>query len=182
MVIYIIILLAMAPHFFLSKLDPSLQTSMNISLAIFPSWQSAMYQLSPELSWVWDPEKDFSSCLCYINILLPYVRSHRVFPFDSNGLWTLHMAICNQLIISSQEPIHVHPSGGWLLTQWNSSPDMAEMPIFLASFYESNHTNHLFFDIHPILKLVCGDIFMNEILVYIVALLFFTVPYLLIIC
>ena len=52
--------------------------------------------------------------------------------------------------------------------------------IFSQSFCRSNQINHYFCDILPVLKLACGDMFLNEMLVFIVAVLFVMVPFLLI--
>ncbi|KAM5248380.1 uncharacterized protein ACOB6Z_010539 [Ctenodactylus gundi] len=53
--------------------------------------------------------------------------------------------------------------------------------IFSLSFCGSHIINHFFCDIPPILKLACGDTFMNELAVYVVAVLFVLLPFLLII-
>ena len=52
--------------------------------------------------------------------------------------------------------------------------------IFSLPFCGSNTINHFFCDIPPLLKLACGDIFVNEMVVYIFGILFVTVPFLLI--
>ncbi|KAM6159140.1 olfactory receptor 10AG1-like [Rhynchocyon petersi] len=52
--------------------------------------------------------------------------------------------------------------------------------IFSLSFCGSNEINHFFCDIPPILKLACGDILVNEMFVFAVAVLFVIVPFLLI--
>ena len=46
--------------------------------------------------------------------------------------------------------------------------------IFSLPFCGSNTVNHFFCDIPPLLKLACGDIFVNEMVVYIFAVLFVT--------
>ncbi|EHB11082.1 Olfactory receptor 10AG1 [Heterocephalus glaber] len=53
--------------------------------------------------------------------------------------------------------------------------------IFALSFCGSNIIDHFFCDIPPVLKLACGDTFANEIAVYVVAVVFVTFPFLLII-
>ncbi|XP_049747635.1 olfactory receptor 10AG1-like [Elephas maximus indicus] len=49
---------------------------------------------------------------------------------------------------------------------------------FSLPFCGSKLINHFFCDIPPILKLACGDTFVNEMLVYTVAVLFVMVPFL----
>ncbi|XP_008848186.1 olfactory receptor 10AG1-like [Nannospalax galili] len=53
--------------------------------------------------------------------------------------------------------------------------------IFSLHFCGSNRINHFFCDIPPLLKLACGDTFVNKIAVYVVAVVFVMVPFLLII-
>ncbi|XP_005064653.1 olfactory receptor 10AG1-like, partial [Mesocricetus auratus] len=53
--------------------------------------------------------------------------------------------------------------------------------IFSLHFCASNKINHFICDIPPVLKLACGDTFVNEIAVYIVAMVFVMVPFALII-
>ncbi|XP_006156353.1 olfactory receptor 10AG1-like [Tupaia chinensis] len=53
--------------------------------------------------------------------------------------------------------------------------------IFSLPFCASHTINHFFCDIPPILKLACGDTFVNEIVVYVVAVVFIMVPFLLIV-
>uniref|UniRef100_A0A8C2XV38 Olfactory receptor n=1 Tax=Capra hircus TaxID=9925 RepID=A0A8C2XV38_CAPHI len=52
--------------------------------------------------------------------------------------------------------------------------------IFSLPFCRSKQINHYFCDIPPVLKLACGDTFLNEMLVFTVAVLFVMVPFLLI--
>ncbi|CAO2596744.1 Olfactory receptor 10AG1 [Lemmus lemmus] len=53
--------------------------------------------------------------------------------------------------------------------------------IFSLHFCASNKIDHFFCDIPPLLKLACGDIFVNTVAVYVVAVMFVMVPFLLII-
>jgi olfactory receptor len=52
--------------------------------------------------------------------------------------------------------------------------------IFSLHFCNSNQINHFFCDIPPFLKLACGDTSINELSVYLVAILFAAVPFMLI--
>ncbi|XP_044536896.1 olfactory receptor 10AG1-like [Gracilinanus agilis] len=53
--------------------------------------------------------------------------------------------------------------------------------IFSLSFCDSNELNHVFCDIPPLLKLACSDTFVIELSVYVVAVLFVIIPFILII-
>ncbi|XP_054851296.1 olfactory receptor 10A7-like [Eublepharis macularius] len=52
--------------------------------------------------------------------------------------------------------------------------------VFTMPFCASNEINHFFCDIPPLLKLACGDTSKNEIAVFVVAMVFVTLPFLLI--
>ena len=52
--------------------------------------------------------------------------------------------------------------------------------IFSLPFCGLNQINHFFCDVPPLLKLACGDIFVNELVVYIFGVLFVTLPFMLI--
>uniref|UniRef100_A0A8D1D6J2 Olfactory receptor 10AG1-like n=2 Tax=Sus scrofa TaxID=9823 RepID=A0A8D1D6J2_PIG len=52
--------------------------------------------------------------------------------------------------------------------------------IFSLPFCRSNKINHFFCDIPPIFKLACGDTFLNEMLLFTIAVVFIMIPFLLI--
>ena len=79
----------------------------------------------------------------------------------------MNYKVCIQLVVGSWIsgiPIHIGQTG----------------QIFSLPFCGSNLINHFFCDIPPILKLACGDTFLNGMLVFTVAVLFVLVPFLLI--
>ena len=51
--------------------------------------------------------------------------------------------------------------------------------IFSLPFCGSNQLNHFFCDIPPVLKLTCGDTFMIEMFIYVVAVIVVTIPFML---
>lgn len=93
-----------------------------------------------------------------------------------------YVAICNPL----HYPLVMnHKVGVQLVTaSWISGVPVViglTCQIFSLSFCGSNRINHFFCDIPPVLKLACGDTFVNEIAVYVVAVVFIMVPFLLIV-
>ncbi|XP_038620931.1 olfactory receptor 10AG1-like [Tachyglossus aculeatus] len=92
-----------------------------------------------------------------------------------------YMAICNPLrypIIMSHKVCVLLAAASWI----SGIPVLIGETgqIFSLPFCDSNKLNHFFCDIPPVLKLACGDTSMNQLLVYAVALLFVTAPFLLI--
>ncbi|XP_029787102.1 olfactory receptor 10AG1-like, partial [Suricata suricatta] len=53
--------------------------------------------------------------------------------------------------------------------------------IFSLPFCGSNTINHFFCDLPPVLKLACGDTFVNELVVYAIAVVILMLPFLLIV-
>nr|CAI9692383.1 unnamed protein product [Rangifer tarandus platyrhynchus] len=85
-----------------------------------------------------------------------------------------YVAICSPLRCSflMDSRLCVHLAAGCWVSQ--------TCQIFSLPFCGSNLINHFFCDIPPILKLACGDTFLNEMLVFTVAVLFVLIPFLLI--
>ncbi|XP_049747644.1 olfactory receptor 10AG1-like [Elephas maximus indicus] len=92
-----------------------------------------------------------------------------------------HVTICNPLhypLVMNHRVCIQLVTGSW--TTGIQVMIVQTYQIFSLPFCGSNQINHFFCDIFPILKLACGDTFVNEMLVYTVAMLFVMVPFLLI--
>lgn len=79
----------------------------------------------------------------------------------------LHYALCVQLAVAawfSGIPVQIRQT----------------CQVFSLPFCDSNQIHHLFCDIPPLIQQACGDTVLNEICVYIVAVLFAMIPFLLI--
>uniref|UniRef100_A0A8C0W8F7 G-protein coupled receptors family 1 profile domain-containing protein n=1 Tax=Castor canadensis TaxID=51338 RepID=A0A8C0W8F7_CASCN len=92
-----------------------------------------------------------------------------------------YVAICNPLnysVLMNHKVCTQLVTGSWI----SGIPVQIgqTFQIFSLSFCASNQINHFFCDIPPILNLACGEIFVNKMMVYIVAVLFVLVPFLLI--
>uniref|UniRef100_A0A8C2RX33 G-protein coupled receptors family 1 profile domain-containing protein n=1 Tax=Capra hircus TaxID=9925 RepID=A0A8C2RX33_CAPHI len=91
-----------------------------------------------------------------------------------------YVAICNPLhyglIVSPQVCVQL-VTASWVIPvvigqTWQ---------VFSLPFCGSTIINHFFCDLPPVYKLACGDTFVNEIAVYVVAVVFIMVPFLLIV-
>ncbi|EHB09011.1 Olfactory receptor 10AG1 [Heterocephalus glaber] len=92
-----------------------------------------------------------------------------------------YVAICNPLrysLIMNRKLCIQLVTGSWI----SSFPvQMGQtVQIFTLPFCGSNIINHFFCDIPPVLKLACGNIFVNELMVYALAFLIVIVPFMLI--
>jgi olfactory receptor len=93
-----------------------------------------------------------------------------------------YVAICNPLnytIVMNQQVCVQMVAASWI----------SVIPVVIGQTYQifslpfcgSNRINHFFCDIPPVLKLVCGEAFVNKIAVYIAVVFFVIIPFLLII-
>ncbi|XP_074083950.1 olfactory receptor 10AG1-like [Macrotis lagotis] len=92
-----------------------------------------------------------------------------------------YVAICKPLyysLIMNHKVCSILVSGAWI----SAIPVVIILAyqIFSLPFCGSNKLNHIFCDIHPLLKLACGDTSLNELSVYINGVLFGMGPFLLI--
>ncbi|KAM8812698.1 LOW QUALITY PROTEIN: olfactory receptor 10AG1-like [Rhynchonycteris naso] len=89
-----------------------------------------------------------------------------------------YVAICNSLhstLIMNQVCVQL-VTASWI----SAVPVITGQTCQIFLFCGSNTINHFICDIPPVLKLPCGDIFVNEIVTYVVAVVFIMVPFLLI--
>ncbi|KFO37946.1 Olfactory receptor 10AG1 [Fukomys damarensis] len=92
-----------------------------------------------------------------------------------------YMAICNPLhypLVMNRKACTKLVIGSWI----SSIPVQIgqTFQIFSLSFCGSNQINHFFCDIPPLLQLACGDTLVNQLMVYMVAVFFVSLPFLLI--
>ncbi|NP_666409.2 olfactory receptor 1115 [Mus musculus] len=92
-----------------------------------------------------------------------------------------YVAICNPLhypIVMSSKVCTQLVVGSWVIgvpIQVGQTYQILSLP-----FCESNQINHFFCDMPPLLRLACGNIFVNELVVFIFVVLIVTIPFMLI--
>uniref|UniRef100_A0A8B9Z229 Olfactory receptor n=1 Tax=Bos mutus grunniens TaxID=30521 RepID=A0A8B9Z229_BOSMU len=164
LLIYIIILMGNGIIFLITKLDPGLQTSANFFLGNFSLLE-----------------------ICYVPVTLPRMltiacATHMCFILILGATecvllavmaYDRYAAICSPL----HYPLVMNFMNYRVCIQLVAGQTGQ---IFSLPFCDSNLINHFFCDIPPILKLACGDTFLNEMLVFTVSALFVLVPFLLI--
>nr|XP_012806420.2 olfactory receptor 10AG1-like [Jaculus jaculus] len=181
--IYTMILFGNGTILLITKIDPALQTPMYFFLGNFSLLE-----------------------ICYVSVTLPrmlidLVTQRRTISFIACATqmccililgaiecfllavmaYDRYVAICNPLhypLIMNHKLCTQLLIGSWL----SGIPFQVgqTLQIFSLPFCSSNQINHFFCDIPPLLSLACGDIFVNEMMVYIAAVLLVLVPFLLI--
>ncbi|XP_075404323.1 olfactory receptor 10AG1-like [Tenrec ecaudatus] len=181
--IYILILMSNGIIFLITKLDPALQSPMYFFLSNFSFLE-----------------------MCYVSVTLPRMlrdlgtqrrriplvacATQMFFVLELAGTECLllsvmaydrYVAICHPLhypLIMNHRLCVQLVIGSWITCipfQMGQTYQIFSLP-----FCGSKEINHFFCDIPPLLKLACVDTSVNEMLVYIVAVLFVIVPFLLI--
>ncbi|XP_004648920.2 olfactory receptor 10AG1-like, partial [Octodon degus] len=180
---YAIVLLGNGTILLVTRVDPSLQTPMYFFLGNFSFLE-----------------------ICYVSVVLPRMLMNLATQQRAISLAACAAQMCWVLILGATEcfllavmsydryvaickPLHYAlvmnhnvctklVAGSWI----GGVPVQIgqTFQIFSLPFCGSNQINHFFCDIPPILKLACGETFINQLMVYIVAVLFVSVPFLLI--
>ncbi|XP_055993573.1 olfactory receptor 10AG1-like [Sorex fumeus] len=184
LVIYLTILMCNSIIILLISIDPVLQTPMYFFLSNFSFLEICYVTVTiPRMLADLLTQKgniSFLACatqMCFVlmlggsECLLLTVMSYDRYVAICNPLHyplVMNRKVCVQLVTAS----------------WISSVPVVigqTCQIFSLPFCGSNTINHFFCDIPPILKLACGDTFVNEIAVYVVAVVFIMVPFVLIV-
>ncbi|XP_006877673.1 PREDICTED: olfactory receptor 10AG1-like [Chrysochloris asiatica] len=183
LILYIIILLSNGTIFLITKLDPALQSPMYFFLAIF-SFLEICYvsaTIPRMLKNLGTQRRSISVVACATQMCFVLMFGATECLLLTVMAYDRYVAICNPL----HYPLVMNHR---FCIQLVTSCWVAGIPvqigqtyqIFSLTFCGPNKINHFFCDIPPILKLACGDTSVNEIFIYIDAVLFVTGPFLLI--
>ncbi|XP_049747490.1 olfactory receptor 10AG1-like [Elephas maximus indicus] len=183
LIIYIIILLSNGTIFLITKRDPTLQSPMYFFLANF-SFLEICYTsttLPRMLMNLGTQRRRISLVACATQMYFCLMFGVTECLLLAVMAYDRYVAICNPLhypLVMNHRVCIQLVTGSWTI----GIPFLIEYTyqIFSLSFCGSNQINHFFCDVFPILKLACGDTFVNEMLAYTVAVLFGMVPFLLI--
>ncbi|XP_006902372.1 PREDICTED: olfactory receptor 10AG1-like [Elephantulus edwardii] len=184
LIIYIIIVMSNGTIFLVTRLDSALQSPMYFFLSSF-SFLEICYvsvTLPRMLMNLATQRRRISLLACATQMCLVLILGGTECLLLAVMAYDRYVAICNPL----QYPLIMnHGVCIQLVTaSWTIGiPVMIghTYQIFSLHFCGSNQINHFFCDIPPILKLACGNTFINEMLVFIVAVLFVMVPFILIV-
>ena len=183
LMIYLIILIGNSLIIIITRADPSLQTPMYFFLGNFsflemcyvsvtlPRLLTDLYRQDRIISFMACATQMyfflvFGATECFILTAMAYDRYVAIckpllYPLIMNNILCIQLAAGCWI---SGVPVHIG------FTYW----------IFSLPFCGSNQLNHFFCDIPPVLTLACGDTFMIEMVIYVIALLVVTIPFMLI--
>ncbi|XP_014939854.1 olfactory receptor 10AG1-like [Acinonyx jubatus] len=181
--IYVIILIGNSLVITITRLDKALQKPMYFFLAHLSSLEICYVSVTlPRILvnlWTQDRSISMLGCASQMCFFLALGATEcfllTVMAYDR------YVAICNPLhylLVMNQKMCIQLAVGSWI----GGVPVQIGQTcqIFSLHFCNSNQINHFFCDIPPILRLACGDLFVHEISVYVLAMLFVTLPFVLI--
>ncbi|XP_056659673.1 olfactory receptor 10AG1-like [Monodelphis domestica] len=183
-IIYMSILMGNGLIIVITKTDPALQTPMYFFLGNF-SFLEICYTsviLPRMLISLWTQNRNISFVACATQLCFFLILGATECFLLAVMAYDRYVAICKPLyypIIMNQKVCIQLVVGSWICgipVQIGQT-----YQIFSLSFCSSNKLNHVFCDIPPLLKVACGEISINELSVYAVAVLFVMVPFLFII-
>ncbi|XP_048372603.1 olfactory receptor 10A2-like [Sphaerodactylus townsendi] len=183
LVIYIIILAGNLLIILLTLLDPALHTPMYFFLRNLSFLEICYTSVNvPKMLWnLLSGNKSISFLGCAVQTYFAFFLGGSECFLLATMAYDRYVAIC--------KPLHYHVfmnskvCMGLAVASWFSGFFMSfghTSMVFTLSFCGSNEINHFFCDIPPLLKLACGDTSRIEIAVFVVAMIFVTFPFVLI--
>ncbi|CAK6449413.1 unnamed protein product, partial [Pipistrellus nathusii] len=183
LVTYIVILMGNSTIFVITKWDPALQSPMYFFLGNFSCLEICYVSvtLPRMLTNLWTQRRTISLVACATQMCWVLILGATECFLLAVMAYDRYVAICNPLrypLVMSHKVCVQLVVGSWI----SGVPVQIgqTIQIFSLPFCGSNLINHFFCDIPPILKLACGNTFVNVMMVYLIAVLFVMVPFLLI--
>uniref|UniRef100_A0A671EJN7 Olfactory receptor n=1 Tax=Rhinolophus ferrumequinum TaxID=59479 RepID=A0A671EJN7_RHIFE len=182
-IIYMIILIGNSLIIIITRLDIALQKPMYFFLANF-SFLEICYvsvTLPRILVNLWTQDRIISKLDCAIQMCFFLMLGATECFLLMVMAYDRYVAVCNPLhypLVMNQKMCTKLAVGSWI----SGIPVQIGQTcqIFSLHFCDCNQINHFFCDLPPILKLACEDTSVHEVSVYVVAILFVVVPFVLI--
>ncbi|CAO2596740.1 Olfactory receptor 10AG1 [Lemmus lemmus] len=183
-IIYMIILIGNSFIIVIAIIDPALQKPMYFFLANFSFLEICYVSVTlPRILYnLWTQDRRICLLACALQLFFFLILATTECFLLAVMSYDRYVAICNPL----HYPLVMNPTkcAQLVAASWISGIPVEigqTYQIFSLHFCASNKIDHFFCDIPPLLKLACGDIFVNTVAVYVVAVMFVMVPFLLII-
>ncbi|XP_041524112.1 olfactory receptor 10AG1-like [Microtus oregoni] len=182
-IMYLIILIGNGFIIVITRIDPALHKPMYFFLANFSSLEICYVSVTlPRILYnIRTQNRNISKLACATQTCFFLMLGATECFLLAVMSYDRYVAICNPLqyplVMNSIKCIQL-AAGSWL----GGIPVQIGQTcqIFSLHFCSSNQINHFFCDLPPILKLACGNTFINELSVYLVAILFAAFPFMLI--
>lgn len=184
LVLYLTILMCNSVIVLITRIDPTLQTPMYFFLKHFSILEICYVTVTiPRmLTDLLSHKGRISFIACATQMCLVLLFGGLECLLLAVMAYDRYVAICNPLhyglIMSPQVCVQL------VTASWVSGVPVVigqTWQVFSLPFCGSTTINHFFCDLPPVFKLACGDTFVNEIAVYVVAVVFIMVPFLLIV-
>ncbi|XP_074083932.1 olfactory receptor 10AG1-like [Macrotis lagotis] len=183
LVIYLSILIGNGLLMVISRIDPTLHTPMyfflrNLSLLETCYTSVTLPRMMADL---WSQKRTISLLACAVQTCFLYIFGVAECFLLTVMAYDRYVAICKPLyysLIMNHKVCVQLVVASWMI----GIPVLIEetYQIFSLNFCGPNKINHIFCDAPPLFKLACGDTYYVEVSVHVVALLFVTIPFLLI--
>ncbi|XP_004585603.2 olfactory receptor 10AG1-like [Ochotona princeps] len=183
LIIYVIILIGNGVIILLTRVDQALQTPMYFFLSNLSFLEICYVSATLPLMLVnlWTSKGNILLFACAVQMCFVLMLGGTECLLLTVMAYDRYVAICYPL----QYPLIMNHKvcSHLVVFSWLSGVPVEigqTFQIFSLPFCGSNQINHFFCDIPPILRLACGDTYVNETLVFTVAVLFVLIPFVLI--
>ncbi|XP_006989836.3 olfactory receptor 10AG1-like [Peromyscus maniculatus bairdii] len=182
-IIYLIILIGNGFIILITRIDPALHKPMYFFLSNFSFLEICYVSVTlPRILYsIWTQDRSISLLACATQMCFFLMLAATDSILLAVMSYDRYVAICNPL----HYPLIMNPTkctklavGSWLGGMPFQLGQTCQ--IFSLHFCNSSQIDHFFCDIPPVLKLACGDTSVNELYVYVVAILLATIPFILI--
>ncbi|XP_032757986.1 olfactory receptor 10AG1-like [Rattus rattus] len=182
-IMYLIILIANSFIIVITTLDPALQKPMYFFLVNFSFLEICYVSvILPRILYsIWTQDRNISLLACAIQMCFFLMLAATESILLAVMSYDRYVAICNPLhyaLVMNPRKCRQLAAGSWLGGMPFQLGQTCQ--IFSLHFCNSNQIDHFFCDIPPVLKLACGDTSVNEMYVYVVAILLAAIPFILI--
>ncbi|KAM6160765.1 olfactory receptor 10AG1-like [Erethizon dorsatum] len=183
LVMYMIILIGNILILIITKTDPSLQTPMYFFLGNFSFSEICYVSVTVPrlLADLYRQNRSISFLACATQMYVFLVLGVTECFILTAMAYDRYVAICKPLLypLLMNDRLCIRLAGGCWISGIPVHVGFTSS-IFSLPFCGHNQLDHFFCDIPPVLTLVCGDTFLIEILIYVIALLVVTIPFMLI--
>ncbi|KAK7795991.1 hypothetical protein U0070_018718 [Myodes glareolus] len=182
-IVYIIILIRNSFIIVITRIDPTLHKLMYFFLTNFSFLEICYVSVTlPRVLYsIWTQDRSISLLACDTQMCFFLVLAATESILLTVMSYDRYVAICNPLhcsLVMNPAKCPLLAVGSWLGGMPFQLGQTCQ--IFSLHFCKSNKIDHFFCDIPPVLKLACGDISLNELYVYVVAILLAVITFILI--